>query len=385
MLRIFIAVRHSSRDQFFPRFGVRVSCRHIFIVLPFILGLMALIAAPGLHAGIGPGDSGLQGGSAADTSENQPGLRAPPSSAPSSVPPGTSTLQPPAKGSGMVESAGLGCRIERMEFFSEACGTRMPYYAFIPQESKEGGASYPVLYLLHGAFDGYTAWKDHAENIICSLVSKYGIIIVTPEGRSFGWYADSRLVKDNQIETYFLDELIPDVEKRFPANGLRSIAGLSMGGHGAFTLCLRHPGFFCSVSSMSGILDITRHEGHWRLGEVFGPFKGEYIADWEEHSALKLIRQKAKYVRSLQMLITVSTNDPCSIDDNRLVHSQLKKMNVEHLYFESPGGHDWTYWTSQLPLHVAFHAWWLKSIKPPCVRPEASKKCASTPAGRESW
>jgi S-formylglutathione hydrolase FrmB len=231
----------------------------------------------------------------------------------------------------------------------------MAYYAFVPQGA-EAGAHYPVLYLLHGAFDGYTAWKDHAEDIIRRLVSEYRIIIVTPEGRSFGWYADSRFVKNNQIETYFLRELIPHVEMNFPTNGLRGIAGLSMGGHGAFVLCLRNPGVFASVSSMSGILDITRHKNQWRLAELFGPYGGECTADWEQHSALKLIERSGDYVRSLPMLITVSQDDPYALDDNRLVHGQLDAMNVRHLYYESPGGHDWTYWTSQLPLHVSFHA-----------------------------
>ena len=237
----------------------------------------------------------------------------------------------------------------------------MPYYAFVPQESKE---ACPVLYLLHGAFDSYTAWRDHAEKIICELVSEYRIIIITPEGRSFGWYADSRLVKNNQIETYFLNELIPDVEKKFPTNGRAASRACPWADMGHLSFVSKHPGVFSSVSSMSGILDITRHKNQWRLSEVFGPYEGKYAADWEGHSALKLIEQNGDKIRSLPMLITVSKDDQLSIDDNRLVHRQLEKMNVEHLYYESPGGHDWAYWTSQLPLHVSFHACWLKSIGP---------------------
>ncbi len=331
----------------FPGLGAKVPCRQVFIISAFLLGLMALIAAPGLQAEIRIDDSVLAENRAAGTPEHIPDLAAPLSSRSVSVPEG-----PHTKG---FESACGICRIERRESFSEARAARIAYYAFVPGGSKEV-ACYPVLYLLHGAYDSYTAWSDHAEKIICDLVSEYRIIIITPEGGSFGWYADSRFVKNNQIETYFLNELIPDVEKNFPTNGLRGIAGLSMGGHGAFVLCLRNPGVFSSVSSMSGILDITRHKNQWRLPEVFGPYEGEYIADWEQHSALKLIEKNADYIRSLQMLITVSKGDQLSIADNRLVHKQLEKMKAEHLYYESPGGHDWAYWTSQLPLHVSFHA-----------------------------
>jgi S-formylglutathione hydrolase FrmB len=331
----------------FPGLGAKAPCRQVFIISAFLLGLMALIAAPGLQAGIRIYDSALAENRAADTPEHIPDLAAPLSSGSASVP-----EDPHTKG---FESACGNCRIERRESFSEARAARIAYYAFVPRGSKEV-ARYPVLYLLHGAFDGCTAWKDHAEKEICDLVSEHRIIIITPEGGSFGWYADSRVVKNNQIETYFLNELIPDVEKNFPTNGLRGIAGLSMGGHGAFVLCLRNPGVFSSVSSMSGILDITLHKNQWSLAKIFGPYKGEYIADWERHSALRLIERSANTIRSLPMLITVSESDQYAIADNRLVHKQLEKMKAEHLYYESPGGHDWAYWTSQLPLHVSFHA-----------------------------
>jgi S-formylglutathione hydrolase FrmB len=321
--------------------------RQAYLIIIFLFSLVALNAPPCPAQEVRSGDSGSTVGSPARSYEYIGDLPASLSSAPESVPEDSRTK--------VFESAGRGCTIERREFFSEACAAPTAYYAFVPRVSKQG-VRYPVLYLLHGAFDGYTAWKDHAEKKICDLVSQHRIIIVTPEGGSFGWYADSRFVKNNQVETYFLKELIPDVDRSFPANGLRGIAGLSMGGHGAFVLCLRNPGVFSSVSSMSGILDITRHKNQWRLAELFGPYEGEFAADWERHSALRLIERGADYIRSLPMLITVSKNDPYSIDDNRLVHKQLDKMNVKHLYYVSPGGHDWAYWTSQLPLHVSFHA-----------------------------
>jgi S-formylglutathione hydrolase FrmB len=349
---------------------IQVSYRQAYLITAFSLGLMAIIATSRLSPDAWTFDSGLLECSAAGTSENKPVSPVSISSRPSSSPAASPTQHLPAKGCGATKSAGRGCRIEREEFFSNACAAKMPYYAFVPQESKE---DCPVLYLLHGAFDSYTAWKDHAENIICELVSEYRVIIVTPEGGSFGWYADSQLVKNNQVETYFFNELIPDVQRKFHTNGRCSIAGLSMGGHGAFVLCLRHPGVFSSVSSMSGILDITRHKSQWRLTEVFGPYEGERVEDWEQHSAFILVERAGEEIRSLPMLITVSKDDQLSIDDNRLVHGQLDKMKVQHLYYESPGGHDWAYWTSQLPLHVSFHACWLKSIRPPADNPPIMK------------
>ena len=242
-----------------------------------------------------------------------------------------------------------GCKIEHRDFFSNECSTQMHYYAFIPSSSNNC-KRYPVLFLLHGATGSYKDWKNHAQKELCDLVSKRQIIIITPEGNEFGWYA-------NHIERYFFNELIPHVEGKLRTSGFKSIAGLSMGGHGAFVLCLRHHNKFVSVSSMSGILDITRHKNQWRLSEVFGPYS-KNAPNWAEHSVLKLLGkpETQQYVRSLPMLITVSTGDQYSLRDNVLVHEELERLKISHKFRESPGGHDWTYWVSELPEHVEFHA-----------------------------
>jgi hypothetical protein len=342
-----------------PQRGVNVTCVLVFIACAFLLTFVATTLALSLPLEIGADNLMVAGKTKAGGIDNKSGYEDSTSSSCESAHMESATLQSAAGKSEGAEPAYRGCTITRREFFSDACDGLMAYYAFVPTKLNDAERC-PVLYLLHGAYDGCTAWKSHAEKEICDLASEYRIIIVTPEGGSFGWYADSRFLKKNRIETYFFNELIPDVEKTFPAGGLRSIAGLSMGGHGAFVLSFRHPGVFKSVSSMSGILDITRHKTQWKLSDVFGPYSDGNMAEWNRHSVLKLIEQSSDKIPSIPMLITVSTGDRCAVDENRLVHAQLERMNVKHLYYEAPGGHDWTYWTSQLPLHVSFHACWLK-------------------------
>jgi len=59
--------------------------------------------------------------------------------------------------------------------------------------------------------------------------------------------------------------------RAFPVLPKRGVMGMSMGGHGSFVLALRHPGSFASVSSMSGVMDITRHPDQWKIRDVLGP------------------------------------------------------------------------------------------------------------------
>ena len=91
------------------------------------------------------------------------------------------------------------------------------------------------------------------EATIERLAGQFGIAILTPDGDPFGWYLDSPLRSDSQQESYLIEELLPDAEASLGLHRLRrSIAGLSMGGHGALGLSLKHPRLFRSASSMSG-------------------------------------------------------------------------------------------------------------------------------------
>jgi S-formylglutathione hydrolase FrmB len=61
-----------------------------------------------------------------------------------------------------------------------------------------------------------------------------------------------------QFEKQFLDELIPYVETTFPVGrgrDWRALVGESLGGYGSYTIGLRHPDLFTSISSVSGAMN----------------------------------------------------------------------------------------------------------------------------------
>ncbi len=229
------------------------------------------------------------------------------------------------------------------------------YYAFMPL-SPEPMAKFPILYLLHGAYDDYSSWPTHCREQLKNMAVQYGMIIICPDGEPFGWYADSRSDPDSKIESYFINELIPEIDHLFPVQPeKRAIAGLSMGGHGALVLALRHPRIFSSVSSMSGILDITRHKKQWHLSEVFGPYE-ENKKEWSEHSAYRLCSVNNGALISFPLMVTVGLKDTLALAENRAFNELLTKLSINYFYQESEGNHDWKYWASQLRRHVEFHA-----------------------------
>ncbi|MBN2496778.1 MAG: DUF459 domain-containing protein [Deltaproteobacteria bacterium] len=240
----------------------------------------------------------------------------------------------------------------RFELVSKARGgERTPYLAFVPQGTR---AELPVLFLLHGRDGSYTDWSEHAHEKLQRLSSEHQLVIVAPDGRPRGWYLDSPVELDSMIESWFFQELLPHTMNKLPVGALRGIAGLSMGGHGALVLALRHRGQIRSASSMSGVLDLSALRTRKDLVRLLGPWK-KHRSRWESVSALQIVRSGPATARGLPMLVTVGRKDRF-LKVNRTFHRLLAARGIAHVYRESAGGHSWSHWTSVLDGHVAFHA-----------------------------
>jgi S-formylglutathione hydrolase FrmB len=120
---------------------------------------------------------------------------------------------------------------------------------------------YPLLVLLHG-LDG--EYSDYANNGVTGMIAATHLnaIVVMPEGAS-GWYTDwwNDGARGNPSwESYELDTVLPTVLARYPIRPQRrwhAIAGISMGGLGATYLGGRLPGFFGTVATLSGFVDLS--------------------------------------------------------------------------------------------------------------------------------
>ncbi|MDD4193417.1 MAG: alpha/beta hydrolase-fold protein, partial [Mangrovibacterium sp.] len=128
------------------------------------------------------------------------------------------------------------------------------------------GKKYPVLYLLHGHSHRNNDWVRDGK--IRELVDQLTgtneaceMIIIMPDGGSIkNGYFD---VKGWNYETFFFEEFLPFVEKKYRVNGDqsgRAIAGFSMGGGGAVAYALKHPDLFSSVYAMSSLMTLPRQD-----------------------------------------------------------------------------------------------------------------------------
>lgn len=226
------------------------------------------------------------------------------------------------------------------------------YLAFVPRRIPAGGL--PAVYLLHGAYDGYEAWANHDQRLLQRLAEEHRLVIVTPDGEPHGWYLDATTDPTSQIESYIMDELLADVERRLPVSCTRGIMGLSMGGNGAIKIALRHPGQFQAAASMSGVVDFTGARIRKAPVKLLGPYE-EDVATWEANSAHHLARRYPERAAELPLFIACGEDDRW-FETNVAFSTELHRLGIPHVFEGRPGGHSWDYWLEQLPRQLAWMA-----------------------------
>ena len=161
--------------------------------------------------------------------------------------------------------------LDTVEFFSPAVDRAMKYNIVLPRGYDESTQRYPVLYLLHGLTQNYTAWGlSNGTPFYAGLYDDL-IVIMPDAGNSWyvNWTADAGGQKNNW-EDHIITDVINHVDWNFRTIARRegrAISGLSMGGYGAITLGLRHPDMFISIGSTSGALEHARQIARRMRGE----------------------------------------------------------------------------------------------------------------------
>ncbi len=242
----------------------------------------------------------------------------------------------------------LAGTVDTVAVYSAAMAKNVTVVVVVPDES----GPHPTVYLLHGYSGGAFDWTRHTD--LGALADRYGVVIVCPDGSTNSWYLDSPRDPKSRYETFVAEELPAFVEAQYAVvkgREGRAITGLSMGGHGALFLALRHPDFYVAAASMSGGLDLRFNPDKWEIKKLLGPYAQNAEA-WGEHS-VSTLAARADTSTVPALLIDCGVDD-FFIEENRLVHRILLQRQIPHDYVERPGGHTWEYWTRVLPYHLAF-------------------------------
>jgi S-formylglutathione hydrolase FrmB len=255
--------------------------------------------------------------------------------------------------------------VDTLEVKSEIMKRSFNAAVVLPASYAQNTASYPVLYLLHGAGGNFGTWlsKTPDKNLIKNLADQYNIIVAMPEGDIYSWYLDSPSKPESQFETYISKEVVHKIDATYrtlKSPKGRFISGYSMGGHGAMHLSTRHPEVFGAAGTMSGAMDmdftkfkITAEQMNAtrdRYEEILGT--GEVGADiFVKNSIINMVG-KIK-TNAIPIIIDCGVDD-FLIDSNRELHKRLLYATVDHEYIERPGSHTWQYWEGALTFQILF-------------------------------
>jgi S-formylglutathione hydrolase FrmB len=123
------------------------------------------------------------------------------------------------------------------------------------------------------------------------------------------------------------------------------IGGLSMGGFGALMLGSQFSDNFEAISAHSSITKL----------EDFSKFVEEpvsvYLGEVESTDVVESILKNKDKLPPLRFDCGQSDQ---LIEGNRLLHKELTNSNVDHIYQEFEGGHEWEYWETHVAKSLLF-------------------------------
>ena len=209
-------------------------------------------------------------------------------------------------------------------------------------------ARIPLAIILGGALLGLEGiwWAFSVTSIV------KGIIFVCPDGKN-SWYWDSPKNQAYRYETFVASELVKHTDKNYatiPEKKGRAITGLSMGGHGALWLAIRHKEIFGAGGSTSGGVDIRPFPKNWEMNKQLGDYESDKTL-WDQHTVITQV-DKIKD-GDLALIIDCGESD-FFLEVNKELHKVLLEKNISHDFITRPGGHNGQYWNNSIDYQILF-------------------------------
>ncbi|MBQ6594050.1 MAG: esterase family protein [Clostridia bacterium] len=212
---------------------------------------------------------------------------------------------------------------------------------------------FPTLYLLHGSYGDCMDW------CLRTGIERYaqdkGIAVVMPSGENSSYI---NMAHGERYLDYIGKELPEFMTRMFPLSKDREktyIAGLSMGGYGAWRVGLGYPGTFGAIASLSGALDMAAlmTSGAPHVSKMPEAYRRAVFADTgaipgPENDLPALLRRLLEAGTPLpRMYMTCGTED-FIFPTNESFFRAAGAMGIDITYEKYPGVHDWDFWDSHI-------------------------------------
>lgn len=244
-----------------------------------------------------------------------------------------------------------GAEVDTIEIYSRAMDKDIKTVVIQPEGERNENLA--TLYLLHGYGGNYSNWVERAPHIK-ELADQYGILIVSPDGGHGSWYWDIEEDKQYQYETFITAELLSYIESNYGVSkdrNHRGITGLSMGGHGALYLALKHQEVYGAAGSTAGGVDFRPFPNNWEIKERLGEY-AENKSKWENNTVIEMLHLYRPEL-GLELFVDCGEQD-FFYEVNQNLHKRLNYLNIPHRYLTMPGKHNWDYWEKSILYQLTF-------------------------------
>jgi len=242
--------------------------------------------------------------------------------------------------------------VRRGTFPSGALGREVSYVVDVPPSYDQGVARYPVVYALHGLFEGPEFWERRGLAApLAGLRTKGAVpellVVAVDGGNSF--FVNG---PQGHYEDLVTKDLIAHVEATYrvlPGRRGRALLGVSMGGYAALRIAFQHPDLFQAVATHSAMLlervpSADQGAGRWHMAafnKVFGdPIN---VALWAENDPLAWAR-KADPRAAPGLWLDCGAEDRYGLaQGHRDLDRILDERGVAHTLTLPPGDHGYEF------------------------------------------
>ena len=259
-------------------------------------------------------------------------------------------------------SSPLFAQSQSATFHSASVGKDVRYVVDTPP-SFGNGRKFPVVYALHGLFEGPDFWDRRGLSTIAQSLWKTKeipeFIVVTVDG------GDSFFVNGPKgaYEDLVTKDLIAQVESTLPVQPGpkgRALFGVSMGGYAALRIAFTHPQLFTAVATHSAMLleAIPKREdgaGRWQMDAFHNAF-GDPIdpALWSASDPL-LLQARADPKGLPALYFDCGSQDRYGLfQGNEDLHRKLDARGIPNTFGLYPGDHGYEYVRSVLDKSLHF-------------------------------
>jgi enterochelin esterase family protein len=235
--------------------------------------------------------------------------------------------------------------VAEVTYYSKALERFRRMHVYTPPGYERSQGGYPVLYLLHGAFDSDDSWSTVGragfilDNLIASGKAK-PMIVVMPAGHTGPFHFGMPLPEVDEFAADFTGDVMPWIESHYRVNADRAqtaLAGLSMGGGQTLNIAIRDLERFAYLGVFSsGVFGITGQ----------GPGVRPGAPPWQEEHADALADAGAR--EGLELVWFATGTEDFLLETSRATVAALRKHGFEVVYEETGGGHTWENWREYL-------------------------------------